>query len=326
LLIISDMPHPSTFPETYYIYPFIFNSKFRGIFIDISFDKASLSVLQDSPSLEVTFKIGNQEENFEKKIISKDESFFIKPEDEELYCKNNLQCSLTIEIIKKDSEAFPYTFTTNVYSTKVSLEYIYKNKTYDYKLLPNWSKYLYTQINLNEEGIINFDFADENFKIFAKIAEKEKNEAFPDWTGREKFPEEGDDTLLFYDSKKKLINYTKEETKKCDKGCELYIHIASTNNTDQEMMNVEFSVNEVYENKTEEKKEKENENEKEKGKSKRKTNEKEGNAWIIALIITFVICASLTIALFIFKKNLLQNLETIEKDTSSCLDVSIHEN
>ena len=88
LLIISDMPHPSNFTENYYIYPFIYNSDFNGIFIDIKFKNESSEKLEKE--IEVFFKIGDQEKDFENHKIKKDETFFIKNEDAKKYCSKNL--------------------------------------------------------------------------------------------------------------------------------------------------------------------------------------------------------------------------------------------
>ena len=46
--MISDMPHLSNFSESYYIYPFIYNSDFNGIFVDIKFDNKSLEKLENN--------------------------------------------------------------------------------------------------------------------------------------------------------------------------------------------------------------------------------------------------------------------------------------
>ena len=245
LLLISDMPHPSNFSETYYLYPFIYNSDFRGIFVDFKFDYESLTKLEKSPLAEITFKIGNQEEGLQKFNIKKDNTFYISKEDAGKYCNNNLQCSLTIQIKKiyqKDESEISYIIKTNVYSSKISPEYIYNNKIYNYKLLPNDSKYLYTQLNNNEEGEINLLFNRGNPKIFAKIVAKNKIEENHNWNGRIKLPEKDDKDLLPYDSIKGIIKYSTKND--CQNGCELYIHIKSDEKTgDEDFSEVSLSVN-----------------------------------------------------------------------------------
>ena len=248
LLIISDMPHPSDFNETFYIYPFIYNSEFNGIFVDIKFDYESLIQMESSPSVEVVLKIGTQNKDFEKYIIKKDYTFFIDKEKANKYCNSNLQCSLTIELRKiygEKESRIPYIIKTNVYNAKLSPEYIFKNKIYNYKIFPNGSKYFYTQIDLNEEGEINFMFNKGNSKIFAKIVEKDKIEEKHNWNGRIKLPESDEQNLLNYDPINGVIKYTNEITKKCVKGCELYIQIKSEEKTkkETEFTDVSFSIN-----------------------------------------------------------------------------------
>ena len=250
LLMISDMPHPSNFSETYYIYPFIYNSDFKGIFVDMKFDYESLSKIEKSPLVEVTFKIGEQESEFQKCNIKNDETFFINKEEAEKYCKNNLQCSLTIQIKKifeKDESVIPYIIKTNVYSSKISPEYIYNNKIYNYKLLPNGAKYLYTQVNNNEEGEINILFNKGNPEIFAKIVGKNKKEENHNWNGRIFLPDSNDKDLLQYDPIKGVINYSTKDNQECQVGCELYIIIkGDEKNNQNEFSEITLSVNAKY--------------------------------------------------------------------------------
>ena len=249
LLMLSDMAHPSNFSETYYIYPFIYNADFNGIFVDIKFDYELLTKLNESPKVEVTLKIGNQEKDFETNTIKKDYTFYIKKEDAKKYCSSNLQCSLNIEIIKIFDEGetkIPYIIKTNVYNAKKSPEYIFKNKVYNYKLSPVDLKYFYTQIDLNEEGEINFMFNRGNAKIFAKITDKSLIEVTHNWNNKVKLPESTDqNTLLDFDPILGVIKYTKEDTKNCEKGCELYIGIQSEEKTEKEteFTEVSFSIN-----------------------------------------------------------------------------------
>ena len=243
LLLISDMPHPSNFTETYYLYPFIYNKDFNGIFVDIKFEY-ELLIEEESPSLEVTFKIGEQKEDFTTYTIKNDYTFFIKNEAEK-YCTNNLQCTLTIEIKKifKDNKTIsPYYFKTNVYNAVKSPEYIFKKKVYNYKLSPSHSKYFYSQVDLNEEGELNIMFNKGNGKIFAKLVEKTKIEENFNWNKRVKLPEPDDQNLLNYDPIYGVIKYSAENTKVCEKGCELYIQIKSEDKTNKETDFTEVSL------------------------------------------------------------------------------------
>ena len=243
LLLISDMPHPSNFTETYYLYPFIYNKDFNGIFVDIKFEY-ELLIEEESPSLQVTFKIGEQKEDFTTYTIKNDYTFFIKNEAEK-YCTNNLQCTLTIEIKKifKDNKTIsPYYFKTNVYNAVKSPEYIFKKKVYNYKLSPSHSKYFYSQVDLNEEGELNIMFNKGNGKIFAKLVEKTKIEENFNWNKRVKLPEPDDQNLLNYDPIYGVIKYSAENTKVCEKGCELYIQIKSEDKTNKETDFTEVSL------------------------------------------------------------------------------------
>jgi hypothetical protein len=120
-----------------------------------------------------------------------------------------------------------YFIYTNVYNAKVSPEYIYKNIVNDYKILPNDKKYFYTQIDFNEEGEINFNFIQGNGQVYAKIVKKEEIEEHFNWNKRVKLPESEDKNLLNYNQIYQNITYTKDDTKKCEKGCELYIQVRS---------------------------------------------------------------------------------------------------
>ena len=242
LLIFADYPHPSNFSETYYIYPFIYNKDFNGIFVDLKFDYEYYVKDNYSPSIEVTFKIGNQKDNFDVYQLKDDYTFFFKDEIEK-YCLSNTQCSLSIEIkkvIKENEVESPCIIKTNVYNAKQSPEYIFKNKVYSYNILPNKSRYFYSQIDLDEEGEINVMFNKGSGKIYAKLVEKTKVEENSNWNKRVKLPEKDDNNLLNYDSILGVVKYTKENTNICKEGCELYLQIKS-----EELTNYETDFTEV---------------------------------------------------------------------------------
>ena len=200
LLIIEDMWHPSHFKETYYIYPCIVNNDLQGVIVQINFDVESIINITKSPSIEVTFKIMNQKEDFDKYIISKDSSFFIAQDKMQKYCPSNYhRCSLTIEIIKKDENENEYTILTNVHSYYQSIEYVLKNKVYTYNLRPLDIKYFYTQIDENEKGEINFMFNKGNAEVFAKMVEKDSYESFYNWNNRIRLPDSASDDLLYHE-------------------------------------------------------------------------------------------------------------------------------
>jgi hypothetical protein len=146
------MFHPSKFKETYYIYPFIANKVFDGIIVQIQFAPESIAQLPQQPTVEVTLKIANQKDKFETYTINKDFTLFVSKKEVSEYCSDVDQCSLTIEIIKKDKNEIDYTILTNVHSSSNSVEYIYKNKVYNLNLQPKDTRIFYTQIDTNEEG------------------------------------------------------------------------------------------------------------------------------------------------------------------------------
>ena len=246
LLIIEDMFHPSKFKETYYIYPFNINNDLQGIVIQIQFDTESIIKNTKSPSVEITFKIANQKGDFDTYTISKDSSFFIPESKIKKYCSTDFyQCSLTIEIIKKDENENDYTILTNVHSTYESVEYILKNKVYTYNLRPIDTKYFYTQIDNDEKGEINFMFNKGNAKVYAKMVEKDNFELYYNWNKRVRLPDASSEDLLNYDY---LNNIVKYDGKNCSEGCELYFLIESDEVTTEpsSLIEVSFSIDKKW--------------------------------------------------------------------------------
>ena len=77
LLIIEDMFHPSDFSDSYYIYPFSINDNFNGVLVQIKYETESIIKLNREPKILITFKISNQNTDFEQYNITSDSSFFI---------------------------------------------------------------------------------------------------------------------------------------------------------------------------------------------------------------------------------------------------------
>ena len=248
LLIFEDVPNPSNYTNSYYIYPFSISSSLEGIIVEIKLDTESLVKLEKSPSISITFKIANQKDNFESYNIKSDYTFFIGKNIISQYCSEKYyQCSLKIEINKKYEEGetiIPYIVTTNVHSSMSSVEYIFKNKVYNYKLAPKDSKYFYTQIDKDEEGEINFMFNEGNGRIYAKLVEKDIVEEKYNWNKRVKLPDIYSKDLLYYDPINNIVKYNSKEKNNCIYGCELYIHIESEENTikDSSLTEVSFSI------------------------------------------------------------------------------------
>ena len=248
LLIFEDIPNPSNFTNSYYIYPFSISSDFGGIIVEIELDKESLTKMKNtSPLIYITFKISNQKDNFESYYIKGDYTFFIEKKSILKYCSTNYyQCSLTIEINKIFGEgeiSFPYIITTNVHSSMSSVEYIYKNKVYNQNIAPKSSKYFYTQIDKDEEGEINVMFNEGNGQVYAKIVEKNTIEEKCNWNKRVKLPDIYSKDLLYYDPLNNIVKYSSKNYDNCIYGCELYIHIESGENTKKGSSLTEVSFN-----------------------------------------------------------------------------------
>ena len=243
LLIIEDMFHPSDFSDTYYIYPFSINDNFNGVLVQIKYETESIIKLIREPKISITFKISNQNADFEQYNITSDSSFFISATKIKKYCPDKFyQCSLIIEINKENPED-GFTILTNVHSSFDSVEYILKNKVYNYNLRPNEKKFFYTQIDKNEQGEINFMFNQGNAKVYAKLVQKVIIEENANWNRRILLPEYDSKDLLYYDPLNQVINYNSNEKNNCEKGCELYILIQSEENTKKETALTEVSFN-----------------------------------------------------------------------------------
>ena len=249
LLIFEDYFHPSNFIDTYYIYPFSISDNFKGVLIQIQFDKESIIKINKINQVSITFKIANQYSDYEKYIISEDSTFFISEQKIKKYCKDKFYlCSLIIEINKDKENSLEdnsYTILTNVHSSFDSVEYILKNKVYNYNLRSYEQKYFYTQIDQNEQGEINFIFNKGNSKVYAKLSEKNTIEENPNWNRRIKLPSPESNDLLYYDSLNNIIKYDSKEKNNCIKGCELYMLILNDqgNNNDTLLSEVSFNIN-----------------------------------------------------------------------------------
>lgn len=247
LLIFEDYFHPSKFIDTYYIYPFSITDNFKGVLIQIQFDKESLTKINTLPKISITIKIKNQNKDYEKYIISEDSSFFITEKKIKQFCKDKFYlCSLIIEINKDKSNTLEdnsYTILTNVHSSFDSVEYILKNKVYNYNLRPYEYKYFYTQIDQNEQGEINFIFNHGNAKVYAKLVEKKTIEENPNWNRKVKLPSSESKDLLYYNPLNNVIRYDSREKNNCIQGCELYILILSDQDDNEEILLTEVSFN-----------------------------------------------------------------------------------
>ena len=250
LLIIEDMFHPSEFKDTYYIFPFIINDDFDGVLIQFVFDVESVLLLDKKPDVNIVFKLPNQKDDFESYNINQDSSFFISKKKISKYCTNIMyQCSLIIEINKSEDEATSkYKILTNVHTSYNSVEYITKNKQYNYNLRSKDKKYFYTQIDKEEQGEINFIFNKGNGKIYAKLVEKNIVEKNSNWNRRINLPEPSSENLLPNDPLNNVIKYDSKNYNNCAQGCELYFLIESDEKAVEKksLTEVSFSINKKY--------------------------------------------------------------------------------
>ena len=224
LLITSDMPHKSTFINTYYVYPIIYNEKTdEGIIID--FKIYNTGDLKDTFLYNISYYIEGIGSKKKQLQVKGNSSIFI---DKEFYgdnLKNNMIGNLYISLNKLHSGK-DYYITTNVMSSKISPEFLYPNQDYEFKLRPSSSKYFYSPINKDSDGYLKFgDFKNNKIKIYPKIVGKNEIEEGYNWNKRVKLPDENDPNLL--ETKDGVVAYYKNQTDKCTNGCELYFQIKS---------------------------------------------------------------------------------------------------
>ena len=224
LLITSDMPHKSTFINTYYVYPIIYNEKTdEGIIID--FKIYNTGDLKDTFLYNISYYIEGIGSKKKQLQVKGNSSIFI---DKEFYgdnLKNNMIGNLYISLNKLHSDK-NYYITTNVMSSKISPEFLYPNQDYEFKLRPSSSKYFYSPINKDSDGYLKFgDFKNNKIKIYPKIVGKNEIEEGYNWNKRVKLPDENDPNLL--ETKDGVVAYYKNQTDKCTNGCELYFQIKS---------------------------------------------------------------------------------------------------
>ena len=250
LLILEDMFHPTTLDETHYVYPFTINNELQGIIIQIKFDVDSIINLNMNPLVVITFKITNQQDDYDIHTITKDSSFFIGTDKIKQYCPEDFyQCSLIIEIIKLNAdEENPFTILTNVHSSYESVEYVSKDKVHTYSLRPLDMRYFYTQIDKDEKGEINFMFNKGNAKVYARMVEKDNYELYYNWNKRVRLPEPTCEDLLYYDYLNNIIKYDAKDLNGCNEGCELYFLIESEETTKEPsyLTEVSFSIDKKW--------------------------------------------------------------------------------
>ena len=238
LLVSSDMPLNSTFDNTYYTYPIIFDeNKDNGIIIEFKIYNKEGSTEKDLYTIEILIN-GNKYDT-DVKTIDKDQAIYIPKSAYENYFKDNKIGNLNINILKQYTNR-NYSITTNFIGAKVSPEYIYTNKDYEFNLRPKSFKYFYSQISKDSEGQIKFKNIPKDIELYAKIVKKNKIEDQHDWNGRVKLPTSGDSDLI--EVKNGRIDYDKSMTQDCEEGCEIYIGVDSSKvQTEEALIPLTFS-------------------------------------------------------------------------------------
>ena len=297
LLITSDMPHKSDLIDTYYVFPIIFDEKKDdGIIIQFKVYNYT-SDLNEKYKYKIIYSIeGINEKTIE--LIDQDTIMLDKNEYKEIF-KNKIIGNLYITLRKKDSEG-NYYVTTNVKTTKISPEFIYPNQDYEFKLRPLSSKYLYSPINKDSDGYIQFNgINDCELKIYAKIVKKDEVEEGYNWNKRVKLPE-ADDPNLIPINEDGVIAYYKNQTEKCTNGCELYFQIKSEekkieNNSKislEDLMSISFTF-------------------KEEEYKKKEPSPSNNNAWkiAVAICVPVVVIIGIVILVVLLRKKKASNID-----------------
>jgi hypothetical protein len=225
LLIISDFPLPSDFNNTYYIYPFIKNSDFKGLLVDIRFTDNT----NGNPSYKVKLSVSGTNV-LNEAIITKDEMFTIEATNNKINCGNNLQCALKIEIEKTPESDRAYNLTVNVYPPTTSIpEVIDTAESNSAKLYIKSGEVKKTQLSIgkNEETEIKFNFNSGTGKVFAILIPKSQN----DGSYNSIIFDENTSNLLSFNANS--LRLTKEDTEICDGGCDLIIQMSVEGATEE---------------------------------------------------------------------------------------------
>jgi hypothetical protein len=225
LLIISDFPLPSDFNNTYYVYPFIKNSDFKGLLVDIRFTDNNIG----NPSYKVKLSVSGTN-ILDEATITKDEMFNIEASNTKINCGNNLQCALKIEIEKTPESDRAYNFTVNVYPPTTSIpEVIDSSESNTAKLYIKPGEVKKTQLSIgkNEETEIKFNFGSGTGNVYAILIPKSQN----DGSYNSLTFDENTSNLVAYNGG--VLRLTKEDTEICDGGCDLIIQMKVDDTTEE---------------------------------------------------------------------------------------------
>ena len=234
LLILSDFPLPSDFDNTYYVYPYI-QKGFKGLKVEIKFTDSNVV----SPSYIVKLTVNGQSV-VDDKTITKNELITIESNNAKMNCGTNLQCALNIIVNKNSESDKTYNLTINVLTGESTIpipEVITPTENEVVKIIiPKGEKKMTTiSVGKDEELEFKFDFSSGRGNVLAVLLTKE--EAMD--VNNLNF-DENSSNLLGYDASGRILRLTKQDTEKCDAGCELVI-LMSVSDTEDEFTEVSIS-------------------------------------------------------------------------------------
>ena len=295
LLITSDMPHKSTFENTYYVFPIIYDKdNDQGILMEFNvYDKEDL---RDDDLYTLTYSIEGKDQKKETVKISHNKPIYLDKAFYGNYLENNMIGNLYITLTKKYPQR-KYYVTTNIMSSKMSPEYINPNQDITFTLRTSSSKYFYSPLSKDRKGTINFKSLPNTVKVFAKIIPNDKVEEGYNWNKRVKLPEEGDPDLLPIKDGK--IEYTKSQTENCTSGCEIYFHIKSDETTGENLITIAFDIKEEIP----------------KDDTDKPDDDAEGsNVWIIIVVVFAILIIAIIILVLIMRKKRIYSTDIDNKD------------
>ena len=165
------------------------------------------------------------ESNTYSDIIYKSQYFNL---DKELKdnCKTSY-CNIIVKIENKDNIDSPIKFW---YKKIEGFQPVYleKNSLYSSTGFTAKKQYFYTDIAQNESGEVVIDFKKGGGNFFISLVSKDSFESNYNWNHRVHLPISKEDNNIAIDIMKTRAILTEEDTKKCTKGCELYITIEDT--------------------------------------------------------------------------------------------------
>ena len=276
LLILGDYPIPSNLENNYFIYPFFKGDKyFKGVLIDIRFTNTN----NGKPNYKVILFVNNNK-IIEERNITGNVIIPVNGSDEKLDCGNNLHCSLKIHITKNEESDAIYNFTINVYSKDSSIPEIIDNtqSTNNLYIYKGNSKTIKIDIGKDEETEIEINYIKGQGKVQAKLIPKSQMQDSNIYI----FSGDSNNLFSFYSNNRKIA-ITKEQSNKCDGGCELVLLIQMDDD------NIEGDIGEVSITKSSLTQEVQTKQESDSG--------KKVDAWLTAVLC--IVCAIVVAAILI---------------------------